>query len=249
MSWLARAAIGVGVAGLAVAASRYLIGRRTITRHVTDYAIHWGDRTREHPADVLHYVALGDSAAQGVGASAVDNGYVAILGRRLAQATGRSVVVTNLSISGAVTDDVVAEQLEEFRSLPFTPDLVTLDIGANDVIFKKDPVGEFPERFRTILEALPDGSFVGDVPWMVLPGWSGQSAVMAAEAAKLAAEHGHHVVELHHPGRSVGLVRHARRTARDWFHPNDDGYLAWADAFWARIEASGVLEDLRAPRH
>jgi len=239
--------LAAALAGAAVVGGSYLQGRRTINRHVGDYADHWGRRPDEHPDDVLHYVALGDSAAQGVGASVVDKGYVPTIGRRLSEATGRPVTITNLSVSGAVSDDVIAEQLDQLAALPFTPDVVTLDIGANDVLFKRDAVAAFPDNLTTILEALPAGSFVGDVPWMVVPGWAGRSAVMARRAAELIEEHGHHLVRLYDASRSQGIWRFHYNSARDWFHPNDRGYARWADAFWDSIEASGVLDELRRP--
>lgn len=234
------------VAGAVVAGLHYAGGRRTINNHVRDYAAHWGDRAASHPDDVLHYVALGDSAAQGVGASAVGNGYVARIARRLEEATGRSVAVTNLSVSGAVSGDVVRDQLPQFVALGLTPDIVTLDIGGNDVVFPGNDVASFGRSLAAILDALPPGSFVADVPWFMVPGLARQSRQMAARAAELVNERGHHLVHLHRASRATGVLKYHRFTADDWFHPNDQGYLGWADEFWAAIEASGRLAELRA---
>lgn len=230
-------------AGAGAVGASYLRGRRVIDKHVADYALHWSKRTSIHAEGVLHYVALGDSAAQGVGASDVAFGYVPTIARRLAEATGREVVVTNLSISGAVTSDVVEFQLDPLAALPFTPDVVTLDIGANDVIFGR--AAQYPALLEQVLAALPEGSYVGDVPWMILPGWAGKSVAMSRLAADAVARHGHHLVEIHAMTRGKGYLRFAQNTAKDWFHPNDTGYALWADTFWTAIEASGVLERLR----
>lgn len=248
MNWVRAGVVGAAVVGLGVLAADYLNGRRTVNRHVDEYATHWGNRPTEHPADVLHYVALGDSAAQGVGASRVDKGYVGLLATRLSEATGRPVAVTNLSVSGAVSADVVRDQLATFRSLPFTPDVVTMDIGANDVIFPHSNLEKFTDSLSTILSTVPRGSFIADVPWVMIPGMDRQSVAMAQKAAELVAERGHHLVELHEPSRKLGYFRYHRSTAKDWFHPNDEGYRAWADAFWDAIEASGVLPNLAASR-
>ena len=62
---------------------------------------------------VLRYVAIGDSAAQGIGASRPDRSYVGVLADDIHAATGRSVRVINLSISGATVD--VATLLERHR--------------------------------------------------------------------------------------------------------------------------------------
>lgn len=244
MNWWGMAAGAAAATTVAVAGTAFLRGRHRINGHVDAYARHWSDRPTEHPEDVLHYVALGDSAAQGVGASSVHNGYVAIVARRLQEATGRPVAITNLSVSGAVSDDVVRDQLDTFRALPFVPDIVTLDIGANDVVFPPYGVDSFASSLTTILETLPEGSFVADVPWMIFAGWAKQSEAMTVRAQELIAAKGHRLVQLHQESRSRSLLTYPRRTAQDWFHPNDVGYQQWADAFWASISSSGVLEEL-----
>ena len=236
----ARSILGVGSL-LALAAYRH--GRAGINRHVADYASFWAERG-DGGKDALRYVALGDSAAQGVGASHVSQGYVPRLGRRLAEATGRDVVITNLSVSGATSDDVVRDQLPLLAALSFTPDVVTLDIGANDVVFPGHTPSTFTTSFDQILKALPPGSFVGDVPWFALPVWGRQSREMAGRAARLIERHGHHLVPLHQASRAAGLRLYHRYTARDLFHPNDLGYEGWADTFWAVMEDSAVVETL-----
>jgi len=241
MNWAVPAVAG---AGLAAAVGSYLVGRRVIDTHVTDYADHWSVRPRSFPDGVLHYIALGDSAAQGVGASRVQASYVALVAARLAEATGREVAVTNMSVSGAVSDDVVAHQLPQLAALPFTPDIVTMDIGANDVVFPGHDVETFTDAMRIILHALPAGSFVADVPWFMVPGLDGQSRRMAASAVELVKEFGHHPVAIHEASRAVGRLGYLRYTSQDLFHPNDKGYASWAEAFWEAIVASGKLDEL-----
>ncbi|WP_197510948.1 SGNH/GDSL hydrolase family protein [Tessaracoccus coleopterorum] len=197
---------------------------------------------------MLHYVALGDSAAQGVGASHVGASYVAIVGDRLAQATGRDVAITNLSVSGAVSGDVVARQLPHLAELGFTPDIVTLDIGGNDVIFAADnSVESFAASLEAILAALPPGSFVGDVPWFLIPGLSQRSLAMTRRATGLIESYGHHLVPIYRSMRDNGYLRFYTKTAADWFHPNDKGYLAFADLYWDSIVSSGVIEGSGRP--
>ncbi|WGT47109.1 SGNH/GDSL hydrolase family protein [Tessaracoccus lacteus] len=240
-------AIGAGVAALGTIAVRYLRGARTIARHVDDYAQHWG-RGHHHTDGVIHYVALGDSAAQGVGASSVEASYVSIIAERLREATRRPVVVTNLSVSGTVSGDVVRDQLPVLRDLRFTPDLVTLDIGGNDVVFSgSNTVESFAASLDTILGELPAGSFVGDVPWFTLPNLGVRAKKMSDVAAKLVKLHGHHLVPLFEATKQTGYLRFHRHTAGDWFHPNDKGYLAWADLFWAELVASGRVAELTPP--
>ncbi len=244
MKWAVPAMAG---AGLAAAAGSYLVGRREINAHVADYAEHWSIRPSDFPEGVLHYVALGDSAAQGVGASRVEASYVSLVAERLAEETGREVAVTNMSVSGAVSDDVVTHQLPQLSALPFTPDIVTMDIGANDVVYPGHDVETFTRSMRTILPTLPAGSFVADVPWFMIPGMDGESRRMAASAVELVDEFGHHLVAIHETSRAVGRLKYLRFTSRDLFHPNDRGYASWAEAFWEVIVASGKLQELAHP--
>ena len=77
------------------------------------------------------YVAIGDSAAQGIGASRPDRSYVGVLADDIRNLTGRSLRVVNLSVSGATTELAVLDQLPRLAKL--SPDLVTVAIGANDI--------------------------------------------------------------------------------------------------------------------
>ncbi|MGV8845111.1 SGNH/GDSL hydrolase family protein [Tessaracoccus sp.] len=242
MKWVAPVAVG---SGLVVASGAYLMGRRLIDTHVSDYATHWRQRPDSYPEGVLHYVALGDSAAQGVGASHVGAGYVPLVAARLAEATGREVAITNLSVSGAVSGDVASHQLPQLSGLGFTPDVVTMDIGANDVVFPGHDPESFASSMRVILGALPQGSFVADVPWFMVPGLDAQSRRMAARAAELVHEFDHHLVAIHEASRAVGRLGYLGYTSRDLFHPNDKGYASWADAFWDAIVESGTLATCR----
>lgn len=235
---LGAAALAAGVAG----AITYVVGRATVTRTVAPYSEHWAKVNEIEQGDALVLVALGDSAAQGVGASAVEHGYVPVLARRIAEHTGRTVRVINLSVSGAVSGDVVSGQLPLLHALPVKPDLVTLDIGGNDVVFPGHTVETFTASLDRILTDLPAGSFVADVPWVPLPGMRRLSEDLADAAVPLIVKHGHHHVGLHELTRTFGVVGYRQYLAADWFHPNDVGYLGWADAFWQAILASGRLD-------
>ena len=241
--WAVLGGVAAAAASLGAFAS-WGLGHRSVARHVDAYRDHWA-APPEGQHGALRYVALGDSAAQGVGASDVSRGYVPLLAERLRDATGRDVIVTNLSVSGATSDDVVRDQLPLLSALDFEPDLVTLDIGGNDVVFPQHNVETFERSLTTILDALPVGSFVADVPWFPLPVWGPMSRRMAASASRLAEDRGHHVVHLHRISRETGLRYHLY-TAQDRFHPNDLGYQGWALAFWSAIERSGTLDRLTA---
>lgn len=100
-------------------------------RTVAADAAYWAQPRGE--AGALLYVARGDSAAQGIGASRPERGYVGLVAQRLRDTTGRPVQVVNLSRSGARIADVLERQLPELAALGRTPDLLTVAIGGNDV--------------------------------------------------------------------------------------------------------------------
>ena len=154
----------LAAAGIALGAA-YVKGRITVNRHTVDYAEHWRQTAADVPDDAIHYVALGDSAAQGVGASRVEASYVALLAERIAEAAGRQVVVTNLSVSMATSRDVVRYQLPRLAELGRAPDILTLDIGGNDVVLPGNTLESFEKHFVDILTRLPAGwGLVVDAP-------------------------------------------------------------------------------------
>src|SRR5687768_14178857 len=97
------------------AAPRSLVRRlppfaRRLAR-VDAYALKWQRSNGQAlEADGLLWLVLGDSAAQGVGASAHDRGWVGQGRTRLIAADPRPWRVLNLSRSGARTREVVDEQ-------------------------------------------------------------------------------------------------------------------------------------------
>jgi acyl-CoA thioesterase I len=175
----------------------------------------------------LLYVAMGDSAAQGIGASRPDHSYVGILARLMRDTTGRSVRVVNLSVSGATTALAVRDQLPKLAK--YRPDVMTVSIGANDIA-KWDPEA-FEGDLRAILDAVPSHALVADLPFFYFPHNERRVAVANDMLRRLVAERGLTLVRLHRETRLRGFRRIFTHFANDWFHPNDHGYQVWADAF------------------
>lgn len=221
----ARFALGLATV-LATVVGWLAVGALRVLTSVDDYAAYW--RRRSVTTGDLLYIALGDSAAQGLGASSPDRGYVGIVADRLAEATGRTVAVVNLSLSGAKVDDLT-RQLAQLEELP-PPDLVTLAIGANDAGRTE------PARFRALLEdavaRLPAGAFVADVPDFGGGGRLEAARELAAVAREVVTADGRlRPVALERATRAMGWSDYAR----DFFHPGDSGYAIWAGAFWDAI--------------
>jgi acyl-CoA thioesterase I len=216
----------VGVTGLLAIAAWLGWGFLSVLRQVEPYAAYWDARARQ-PGELL-YVALGDSAAQGIGASEPQLGYVGLLADRIEEATGRTVRVLNLSVGGAVAADVVAEQLPQLAGLE--PDVLTVAIGGNDV--RQTSPDAFREAFAQLVDGLPAGAYVAD-----LPDFGG--GPMLEDALRLSAIARDELAE--HP-ELVAVALEAGTGDSDWgdlapdfFHPGDPGYVFWADAFWAQI--------------
>ncbi|MBK4348467.1 SGNH/GDSL hydrolase family protein [Lacisediminihabitans changchengi] len=187
----------------------------------------WWKQQRALPGEIV-YVALGDSAAQGVGASRPGRSYVGMLADHLRRRTGRTVRVANLSVSGARLREAIAVQLPLLTR--FQPDLVTAAIGANDIA-SFEP-GRFERELAVVYDALPPGSIVGDIPAFYFG--SAERRVRAANEIvhRLAADRGFEVAPVHALTRRQGGARYAlNQVAADFFHPNDRGYRVWASAF------------------
>ena len=189
-------------------------------------------RPRQGAGELL-YVAIGDSAAQGIGASAPGRGYVGIVADHIRLATGRTVRVVNLSVSGATVALAVRDQLPRLRKLK--PDVVTVAIGANDIAMWDAAV--FEAGIREMFAALPPHALVADLPCFHFPHNERKVAEANRIVREVAAEHGLTVVPLHATTQRQGLRSIATQFANDMFHPNDRGYRVWAQAFLPALGA------------
>jgi lysophospholipase L1-like esterase len=185
----------------------------------------WRARAKER-GDIL-YVALGDSAAQGLGASAPAGGYVGVLAARIDLLSGRSVRTVNLSVSGATVAQLIDYQLPRLAKLE--PDIVTVAIGANDIA--RWDARTFARDLATVFDALPSHAIVGDLPYFYLP-WNERKVAEAnLIVRRLAAERGLAVAPVHRATLALGPLGALLWFAGDHFHPNDRGYKVWASAF------------------
>ncbi|MEW6155398.1 MAG: SGNH/GDSL hydrolase family protein [Actinomycetota bacterium] len=209
---------------------------------VSQYRSFWSVARGE--AGGILYVALGDSTAQGIGASGPERGYVGLLAQRLRSTTGRPVQVLNLSRSGARVHDVVIEQLPRLAGL--APDVVTVAVGSNDI--KQYDATRFRADFDALVAGLPPGTVVGDVPWFMHGGTGRKSGEAADYVAARAGSRDLPVARLHRAMRERGWKSMFTDFSADWFHPNDRGHRVWADAFWTAINRAGPGQARRSSR-
>ena len=186
-------------------------------RQVEQYAAEW----QAHNVEALRqdgplWLVLGDSAAQAVGASSRATGYVGLVLERL-RADGPPWRVVNLSRSGARTRDVVDMQLPAADDL--RPDLVTAVVGGNDAV--GTPLHEWRTDIDRLVGALPPRAVVATTPRGVYERKTRQANAHLVEVA---------------PAHDLVVADLWSRTGppyrglyADGFHPNDKGYLPWAD--------------------
>jgi lysophospholipase L1-like esterase len=226
------ATLGIlGWLGLRRANERLDRNRELVSETLPVHSKWWRDHAKSEGE--LLYVALGDSAAQGIGASLPRNSYVGLIADHVRAVTGRTVRVVNLSVSGATVATAATEQLPRFRT--FTPDLVTVSIGANDIA-DFEP-GAFEVGLSEVLDALPPDAIVADVPCFYLPHNERKVAVANRILREAAAERELTVVPLHDTMKRQGLKGVLTQFANDLFHPNDHGYRVWASAFLPAVTA------------
>jgi acyl-CoA thioesterase-1 len=196
---------------------------------VASFANYWTQQNKTSTGSFT-YVALGDSTAQGIGASQATNSYVGILADRIAHKTGKKVRCINLSVTGARLHDVLSKQLPELQQ--YKPDLVTIEIGANDVT-QYNPK-QFNAQFKQVISQLPANTYVSDMPYF--------GGRIRKNAEALAANQ---LIYSALKGSTMQLVYLQKITsdrnsynsyAADLFHPSNHGYVNWADAFWQVID-------------
>jgi lysophospholipase L1-like esterase len=180
-------------------------------------------------ADGPLWVALGDSTAQGIGASTPDHGYVGQLLVQLVARQGRPWRVVNLSVTGARLADVVRDQLPRFAEAG-APDLVTCAAGVNDIVRLGFPRAR--NALHVLIRGLPAGAILATVPQGLLPHRTRDlNRIIRAEAP----EAGLHIADVWaHTGPPW-----RNKYAADDFHPNDAGYADWCAAFAGALRLDG----------
>lgn len=206
------------------------------------------DGARGLPADraaPVHYVALGDSTVEGVGASHPDFNYVSRLHARLRERYP-AARASNLGVAGATAADVAAAQLDP--AVELSPHLVTLSVGPNDIT-EGVPIQDYERHVATILTTLSEKT-AAVVVVNLLPdlgvtrrfrGSRHEQAVRRLTVqfndalGRAARARGIEVVDLYTPSREE-VPRHPELLAADGYHPSDAGYARWAELMWRGIE-------------
>ena len=190
----------------------------------------------------MRYLALGDSFTIGTGTTP-DLSFPAMLARRWRE---RDIEcdLRNPAVNGFTTDDLIREELPLLET--YAPDLVTILIGANDIV-----AGSSEGRYRAQLRRIHE-RITAVVPRarryaLPQPDWS---VAPASVAFGDPADVGRTIERFNEIARDEAtraggtyvdifpLMREQMRagmTAPDRLHPSAAAYAAWADALEGRL--------------
>ncbi len=213
---------------------RWCNGTALVGAQVRSFAAFWREHNRQAlAASGPLWVVLGDSTAQGLGASTPLDGYVGQAHAELVRRTGLPWRLVNLSRSGAVASDVLVRQLPHLDKLPAV-DLITCGVGSNDIL--GTPPRRLHATLRTLITLLPDRAVVLDLPlpdrfWAI-------GGICTPYVRRV-----NHTIHTAARARGLPVAQLSRyftppwqgKFAADRFHPSDLGYRDQARAVLAAI--------------
>lgn len=204
---------------------------------VDRYHNYWNERAQqEKKPNSITLISLGDSLAQGVGASNTKYSYVGRLETALREKTSLPVHVINLSKSGAKIQDVINDQVPQLKGIDMNKNtIITLDVGTNDVTR-----GSYGDQFKSDIEKLfsqlPQQTVVADLPYLGKSRWQSknqnieQANVILREAAQ---KYGLTVLPIY---QNLKTNSSLSVYSADFFHPSNYGYEIWFDTFWPAVQ-------------
>src|SRR5207248_912896 len=112
------------------------------------------------------------------------------------------------------------------------PDLITVDIGSNDIARYNAQV--FLARFDGLAAALPKGTAVANIPYFGGRIRKNAQALAASQSiSEAAAKYSLKLVDLQSETKErQSLFNYSA----DLFHPSNRGYRNWYAAFWKAVE-------------
>ena len=194
-------------------------------------------------SSALKIVVLGDSTAQGIGASSALKGFVGVVSDRIQKDFSKSVQIYNYSVSGAVVSDVLNKQLPIASTLK-DADIVIIAVGPNDII-RLENLDESLAGYAKILDSLaisPEKTVIANTPPLdrrsisstTIDQWNSDLEMLAKRKGVRVAD----IYKVIAPRKEDYRIY-----SGDFFHPSNTGYTLWADAFM--IEVTKVLSGLK----
>lgn len=203
---------------------RFNDGVAEIDAQTERYHQQWDRHNEEaRSGDGPLWIALGDSASQGVGATQWENGWTHLVLDRLRATTGEPWRIVNLSMSGGRFADVADRQVPVMNTMLAAPDLVTCVIGSNDLMWRRGTRGIYGDAEQAV-EHLPAET------------WLSRLNGPGPRPGRL-----NEIFEQAEDDRGLQLFNiwnwptGRNALAADYVHPNDLGYEYMADLAWAAL--------------
>ena len=205
-----------------------------------------GDASRAEP---VRMAWIGDSVVAGVGASRAD----ATVPRVVAAALDRPVRLDVFAESGERVAGALSEQVPKLERLPEPPQIVVVEIGANDVTHLTG-LDDFRSQYDELMDRV-EGVGADHVLALGIPAFHttprflqplraivGWRARQVDEQVRLSAEaHGAAYVNISGYTSEEFGDDPDRYHAEDNFHPSDAGYALWAEAVLEALEETGAV--------
>lgn len=189
------------------------------------------------PTHSFVYVAMGDSAAEGIGATKKERTYPAIIHSYLTKHY-KNVSYHNIAKRRSPVSWVLNDQLE--KTITLNPDLITLSVGANDIRVKNMP-WKFEKELRhliktlktetnavIIINSMPDFTHTAWIPFLLKPVIGVSIKHFNTIIERVAREEKIEFVDLY-PQGSI-FSKYPESIGEDGFHPSDFGYALWANS-------------------
>jgi lysophospholipase L1-like esterase len=193
-------------------------------------------------------MALGDSYTIGTGLVDVAQNFPSLLAKRLSDEIGIDVALVNLGVNGYTTADLIREELPVARGL--RPELVTILIGANDVVQGSDEAAYRTRLVETYDALLQLGATAKRVLAVSIPDFSavpGAASFGSPSDLRARIEGFNAVAQSEAASRGFGYVdittvsREANHgddwLASDNLHPGPAQHRAIADHIWGAAQA------------
>ena len=187
---------------------------------------YWKEKARQPvPANAIRMVALGDSIMLAIGAAHPKDGIAGRFDRYLRKKTGRPVHVTNVSVGGALIQDIIEEQLPQVNL--DQADLIIL-ASATDME-KRVPLYRYKANLRTLMQSLPpEKTVISDLP--LEPGRGVYQAVFQRIADERGIQRADFANVFNGEGHRLDIF--------SWLFPhlNSKGYDYWFRAFRPKVD-------------
>lgn len=190
------------------------------------------------------YVAIGDSTVEGIGASKPTRTYAYTIYTHI-KLRFKHAAYFNFGKGGARVGDVLAQQLEP--AVTAKPDLVTISIGANDIV-RHTKLSAFRARLETLINTLqqetqaviiisnvPNFSILKAVPRPLKPVAKFRINRINNIIRDVAAAHDILLIDTYKQS-TVFARQFPEAVFTDNFHPSDFGYALWANTIVTAIE-------------